>query len=37
MALLFLAGDVLARTHDYRSINRAFLESDEYKNRPLEP
>jgi hypothetical protein len=28
---------VLARTRDYRSISRAFLESDEYKNRPLEP
>jgi hypothetical protein len=29
--------DVLARTGDYRSISRAFLESEEYKNRPLGP
>ncbi|MDT7778777.1 MAG: hypothetical protein QOC99_1289 [Acidobacteriota bacterium] len=29
--------DVLARTGDYRSISRAFLESEEYKSRPLEP
>jgi hypothetical protein len=28
--------DVLARTGDYRSVSRAFLESEEYKNRPLE-
>jgi hypothetical protein len=29
--------DILARTGDYRSISRAFLESDEYQRRPLEP
>jgi hypothetical protein len=29
--------DVLRRTGDYRSISRAFLESDEYKNRRVEP
>jgi hypothetical protein len=27
----------LERSGDYRSISRAFLESEEYKNRPLEP
>ncbi|MDT7689405.1 MAG: hypothetical protein QOE46_2164 [Acidobacteriota bacterium] len=29
--------DVLHRTGDYRSISRAFLESDEYKKKAVEP
>jgi preprotein translocase subunit Sss1 len=29
--------DVLARNRDYRSLSRAFLESDEYRNRRVEP
>jgi hypothetical protein len=28
---------VLTRTGDYRALSRAFMESDEYRNRPLEP
>jgi hypothetical protein len=28
--------DVLSRNRDYRSLSRAFLASDEYKNRPVE-
>ena len=27
---------VLSRNRDYRSLSRAFLESDEYKKRPVE-
>ena len=40
LALLLAAGfyfwrDILNRSGDYRSLSRAFLESDEYKNRPM--
>ena len=34
---LYFWRDVLRRNRDYRSISRAFLESEEYKNRPVEP
>jgi hypothetical protein len=33
---LYFWRDVLRRNGDYRSISRAFLESEEYKNRPVE-